>query len=325
MKLDSGQLHAFVTVVREGSFDAAARVLSLSAPAVSQRIKLLEERLGQVLIQRGTPCRPTHAGVELARHAEQLSLLEAETLRALGHPGGLGDDRGSAQRPQGSAIRLPVAVNADSLDSWFIDVFEALADSGIYLDVRVDDQDHSARMLREGTVAAALTAEPSAVQGCEVTPLGKMRYLALASPEFATRYFQHVTSVEDMLNAFSQAPMLQFNAKDGLQRRFMDAALTALADDTPERERKQGRIAPSTYFLPSSKGFMEAARRGLAWGMIPRIMAERYLENGEMLPICAGAQLDVPLYWQQWAMKSVTLARVAETVASLASQVLEPA
>ena len=60
MQLDSAQLNAFATVIDEGSFERAAAVLHVTRSAVSQRIKLLEERVGQVLVRRATarPLRP---------------------------------------------------------------------------------------------------------------------------------------------------------------------------------------------------------------------------------------------------------------------------
>ena len=80
MQLDSRQLAAFAAVLREGSFEAAARSLHVTPSAVSQRIKALEERLGRVLIRRASPCVATEAGESLQRHAQQLQLLEAYAL-----------------------------------------------------------------------------------------------------------------------------------------------------------------------------------------------------------------------------------------------------
>lgn len=62
MDLVHPQLAAFAAVLEEGSFEAAARRLSISPSALSQRVKALEDRLGQVLVVRQAPCRPTAAG-----------------------------------------------------------------------------------------------------------------------------------------------------------------------------------------------------------------------------------------------------------------------
>jgi len=48
--LDYASLAAVAAVVQQGSFDRAAKALNVTPSAVSQRVKLLEERLGTVLI-----------------------------------------------------------------------------------------------------------------------------------------------------------------------------------------------------------------------------------------------------------------------------------
>ena len=53
--LDYAGLEALSAVVREGSFERAAHKLHITPSAVSQRIKLLEERVGQALVLRGQP------------------------------------------------------------------------------------------------------------------------------------------------------------------------------------------------------------------------------------------------------------------------------
>ncbi len=60
--LDYASLSTVATVVREGSFERAARALNVTTSAVSQRIKHLEERLGSILIIRGQPCRAIEVG-----------------------------------------------------------------------------------------------------------------------------------------------------------------------------------------------------------------------------------------------------------------------
>ena len=66
--LDYALIEAVSTVLREGSFERAARSLGITPSAVSQRVKLIEERMGTALIVRGQPCVPTDAGARLCRH-----------------------------------------------------------------------------------------------------------------------------------------------------------------------------------------------------------------------------------------------------------------
>src|SRR3954451_14667902 len=81
--LDYASLAALSAVVQEGSFERAAKVLSVTPSAISQRIKLLEERLGAVLGVRGQPCTATDTGRLLCRHIEQVGMLEQDLRAAL--------------------------------------------------------------------------------------------------------------------------------------------------------------------------------------------------------------------------------------------------
>lgn len=298
MKTDNAQLAAFAAVLRAGSFEAAAQALHVTPSAISQRIRLLEERMGQVLLQRSTPCRATSAGKALARFAEQVSLLEAEMLGEIG----------AAGTPEQARLPLPLAVNADSLDSWFMAACETmLARSSVVVDVRVEDQDYSATLLREGSVVAAVSANASPIQGCSVEAVGIMRYRALATPEFLQRYFA------DGVNAvaLAQAPMLTFNRKDELPARFI-------------RQFTDAAIVPPTHFIPSTLGFLEAVRRGLVWGMIPEGFLGTLVGKGELRDLAAAHYLDVPLYWHRWRFASPVLDALTQAVREAAALGLRP-
>src|SRR5687768_503122 len=132
MQVDSAQLSALLAVLREGSFDRAARVLHVTPSAVSQRIKLLEQQLGAVLVVRSTPCRPTERGSAVHRHALQLELLERDLLGA-----------GPHAQPAPEPTALPIAANADSLATWLVPALARFSEqSAARVEVVADDQDH---------------------------------------------------------------------------------------------------------------------------------------------------------------------------------------
>ena len=81
--LDYVQLSALAAVLRTGSFERAAQQLNVTPSAISQRIKLLEERLGVVLVVRGQPCTATDVGQRLCQHVEQVALLESSLQGSL--------------------------------------------------------------------------------------------------------------------------------------------------------------------------------------------------------------------------------------------------
>jgi len=282
MDLIHPQLAAFSAVLEEGSFEAAAQRLSVTPSAVSQRIKALEDRLGQVLVVRQAPCRPTPAGERLLRRVRPMQALEAEALADF-----LPDAPASART-------IPIAVNDDSLHTWFVAALARLHDKHGYLfDVQVDDQDHTLELLRSGAVLGAVTSDATPLQGCNAHPLGTMRYCAIASPAFVARYFAHGVDAA----ALAHAPMIVFNRKDALQWRFV-------------RRITRARIAPPVHYLPSATGFVEAAARGLGWCLAPESLIEAGLVAQTIVNIDATRWLDVPLYWQQAAVRSSTLQQI---------------
>ena len=172
MRVRDDHFKALVACVDEGTFDGAAAVLRITPSAVSQRVKALEQELGQIVLVRSVPVRPTPVGEIVLRTGRQRTLLDAELVRALG---GGGSERGGSA----PVVDLPVAVNADSLATWFVEVLETVGEWGdARLRVFVEDQDHSAQLLRDGSVIGAVTASDLAVQGCSVQELGVMRYVA---------------------------------------------------------------------------------------------------------------------------------------------------
>lgn len=291
MQIDSAQLTTFAAVIDQGSFDAAASSLQLTPSAVSQRIKALESDLGQVLVRRAKPCRPTVAGQAVLRLARQVNLLETETLASV---------KGTAD---GVGLRLPVAVNADSLNGWFLPVLLALPpELSVYFDLHQEDQDHSAELLRDGTVLAAVTADPRAVQGCRVQPLGKLRYVSVATPAFADRWL----TGRPLSEALAAAPMLAFNRKDALQHRLL-------------RKVSRRRLDPPVHAIPATGPFNQAIRLGLGWGMIEADEVEEDLAAGRLVEVAAGRFVDVPLYWQHWKLDSVVLDALTEAVRDAAA------
>jgi LysR family transcriptional regulator (chromosome initiation inhibitor) len=296
--LDSSLLAAVAAVVREGSFERAARVLGVTPSAVSQRIKLIEERLGAVLVVRGQPCVATEVGARLARHAELVGVLEAELRREL---------PAHAQQAVGAGpATLRVAVNADTLGTWFVDAMAAFArEDDTLLDVAVDDQDHTADWLRRGRVLAAVTSLAAPVQGCRSRRLGALRYVATASPGFVARWFGDGVDAASL----ARAPSLLFDRKDGLQAQWV-------------RRLLRRDVALPAHGLPSTHAFVEAALGGVGWGMNPLALVEGHLAAGRLVELVPGRGLDVPLYWQAVRLPVAALDRLGAAVHGAAARAL---
>ena len=224
---------------------------------MSQRIRLLEERVGCALVVRGQPCEATEAGRRLCQHVDRVRLLEHELRDAL--PALVQDD-------ERVWVNVPVAVNADSLATWFVPAMAAFAaQAPALLQLSVDDEGHTADWLRAGTVLAAVTAIAQPASGCSSTVLGAMRYVAAASPAFVARHFPSGVDA----GSLAAAPSLVFNTKDELQQRWV--------------HRHCGRpVDLPRHTLPSSHGFVTAALAGMGWAMHPQALVAEHLRSGRL-------------------------------------------
>lgn len=295
--LDTAQLAALAAVVHHGSFERAARALHVTPSAVSQRIRALEERVGAVLVQRGTPCVATQAGTPLLRHAERVALLEADLAASLP-----GLRRARAVNAPATAT-LRVAVNADSLATWLMPALArfALAAPRVQLDLLLDDQDHTSEALRRGDVLAAVTSLAAPVQGCNSHALGRLRYRATASPAFVARCFAAGVTAQTL----AAAPCLVFNRKDRLQALWLQRAT-------------RRAVEPPCHFMPSTQAFVDAALAGVGWGMNPQPLAAPHLASGALVELVPGRTIEVPLFWQVSRLGLPALALLTDAVLAAA-------
>ena len=297
--LDYPALAALAAVVREGSFERAARVLNVTPSAISQRIRLLEERVGCALVVRDQPCRPTATGRRLCQHVDRVKLLEQDLQGTV-----------PALTPQGIArVALPVAVNADSLATWLAPAIAAFAaDNPVLMEVAVDDQDHTSEWLRSGAVLAAVTGAARPPAGCNSRPLGSMRYLAAASPASERRYFPDGVGAGSLCNA----PSLVFNTKDELQARWA-------------RRLCHRDVELPRHSLPSSQAVVTAALAGRGWSQHPQALIAAHLRDGSLVELVPDTPLDVALYWHSARAASGVLDGLSRAVEAAARAALLPA
>jgi len=293
--LDARQLEALAAVVEHRGFGPAAQALSLTLAAVSLRIKALEETLGQRLLVRGKQVRATPAGQALLAHVKQVRMMEADLLSGLQG----GEARGGVRWQS-----LSVAINADSVASWFLPgVAPVLQRHRLLLEILIDDQDHTHDALKSGDVIGCVTTLAEPMRGCVAEPLGVMRYRCVASPTVVQRCRTPAGAVSP--HKLLSHPAIIFNRKDALQDAF-------LAQHFGLRQPNYPR-----HFAPAVEAFETAIELGLGWGMVP----EQHLTNRpglqEVLP---GATVDVALYWQHWAREAPSAQRLTQAVKAAAAQ-----
>ncbi len=295
--LDYPALAAVAAVIREGSFDRAAIALSITASAVSQRVRGLEDRLGSILIVRGQPCVATELGRTLCAHFDQVRLLEADLAPTLALRSSDGE----------LPLSLRVAVNADSFATWFPGAAAAFARSaGLLLDLVLEDEAHTADRLRSGDVVAAVTADRDPVQGCKTVELGVMRYIACASPSFIARHFAEGVNA----TALAHAPHVRFDRRDMLQARWA-------------REAHGVELGALTNWVPTTHGMLDFALTGTAWAMLPVQLVQPHISAGRLVELAPKLSLEVKLYWTITRLHSASLLSLTDAVRDAARDMLK--
>ena len=294
MNLDPKQTEAFRCVIETGSFEQAALRLHLTPPAISQRVRALESALGQALVVRSRPCRPTGVGQRLLQYLRRADLLEADLLADLAEQ----DD---------APLVVVAALNADSLGTWFFPALaEVLIRERVLLDLTVEDQDYTYSLLESGLAIGCIGTEPKPMRGCTAEPLGSMRYRLVASEAFRQRFFpQGLTRA-----AARRAPVVAYTRKDRLQSAFLLQRF-----GLPEG-------AYPCHYVPGAEPHYNAIRYGLGYGMVPELLVEQALSDGELLDLAPDAPRDVALYWHTWKVQSPRMEYLSRQIVAAAPRIL---
>ncbi|PXW96679.1 LysR family transcriptional regulator (chromosome initiation inhibitor) [Sphaerotilus hippei] len=273
--LDHAALDCLIALIDEGNFDRAALRLSITQSAVSQRLRALEVQIGQPLIVRSRPLRVTSAGQVLLRHARQLQALRADVALELGET-------------LPSKDRVAIAVNADSLATWVLPALQPVVDSGISLELIVDDQDFTHDWLREGRVLGCVSTVNTALRGCRLSALGTMRYVAVASPKLVRQQLE----ARPVLQAghLGRVPFVVFNRKDDVQAQWVGQALGVNEPRLLQR------------YVPSSEAYVRAVECGWGIGVAAWPLVAHKIETGSLLRLHPDVHIDVDLFWHQWKL-----------------------
>ncbi len=293
--IDYKLLEALAMVVQEGGFEKAASFLSLTQSAVSQRIRLLEERTGKVLLSRTSPPQPTDAGQQLIKHYLQVRLLED----------GLSEEISGGH--DAMPIRFALGINADSLSSWFLPAIgDLLHDGRILIDMHVDDQEQTHKLLRDGVVVGCISDTASPMQGCKVAFLGTMKYRLLARPAFIAKWFPSGLTAASA----EYAPAVIFNRKDMLHYKILQEVLGTAVEPK------------AVHYVPSNEQFMQMISSGYAYGMVPDWQSKTLRKAGEVVEVHERAQGSVNHYWHCWNIESVPLNTLSKLLVSRAKTLL---
>lgn len=293
--LDYKLIEAMAMVVKEAGFDKAAEKLHITQSAVSQRVKLLEENTGQILIARTTPPTATSAGQKLLKHYLMVKRLED-------------DLSGEMKRPSNKRFTsIAIGLNSDSLAIWFLDAIHTfLLKEYVLLDIRVDDQDQTYRLLRDGEVMGCISTQEEPIQGCRIEFLGKMTYHMFATPEFAEQWFPNGFIIQDAI----QAPAIVYNRKDDLHNKFFKHAFGTIPASMP------------VHYVPSSEKFLDFIAMGVGYGLMPLQQGLPLVQDGRLINLMSDLHVPVKLFWHCWNLKSKLLEKFTEQLTSAAHRLL---
>ncbi|MFE8046340.1 LysR family transcriptional regulator ArgP [Brenneria goodwinii] len=279
MKIDVRKTEALMAVIETGGFELAAKRLNLTTSAISQRIKALESAIGTPLVIRGKPCASTEEGAKLIQYLRRQKFLYDEFESEL-----FGTEN--------TKVKMRIAINQDSLDTWFLPAVQPVVHKkNILLDIVVDDQDYTLRALAEGNVVAAISSIAKPMRGCNVVPLGSIRYRFLCSPDFHQRWFANGVTRD----ALQKAPLLIFGNKDKLQSDFLNRVFSV------------NQEACRYHCVPSTEAFYIAVQRGIGYGMISELQYADNLATGALVDISPGFYSDIELYWHHWQAQSPSI------------------
>ena len=176
------ELTAFVAVAESGAFNAAARELNMSPPAVTRLVSNIEARIGTRLLTRTTrQVKLTEAGQRLLSDAVRIlaEIEEAEDSAAGAHQSPRGVLRVTAPLMFGHIYVAPIlrdyldAYPAVSAFTLFVDRVVNLIDEGLDVAIRIGElPDSSFSAVRVGKVRRMMVAAPSyiAKHGAPKTP-----------------------------------------------------------------------------------------------------------------------------------------------------------
>ena len=285
--LDYKLLQALNAVVRAQSFERAADSLNLTQSAVSQRIKQLEEQIAQPLLIRSQPLAPTQAGQKLLGHYQQVSQLQRELMDEL------------VPTAPTEPIAVSIAVNADSLATWFIPALTPLLISHpIELELVIAGESRTQESIRKGEVFAAISSQREPAPGCQADLLGKMDYCLVASPDFRARHFPRGPNKK----ALRRAPGVDFDQRDSMHASYIE---------------RHFKLSPGGYpchTVHSSEAFVTLALEGAAYCLIPAYQIGKELASGRLVDLLPNKHLVVPLYWHRWALEKGLYKQISDQI-----------
>ncbi len=204
-------------------------------------------------------------------------------------------------------MSISVAVNADSLATWFMPALGQLASQHrILLDLIVDDQEHTYEVLESGMAIGCVSTQAKAMKGCFAAALGSMQYRLVATPAFAAQWFADGLN----RNAARVAPVVAQTHKDELQAAFLKKNIWAC------------RHAAIPVITCQHRAATQRHRGGHSYGMLPQRLIGPALDAGSLVDLAPAHTAEVALFWHAWQVQSPRLEALSSQFVARAQALL---
>lgn len=247
--MDAKRLLYFCTVVEQGQVSRAARVLNMSQPPLSQRLKELEEELGVTLIQRdGRSQRVTEAGRLLYERAQLILAMLRE----------IPDDVRSAE--EGFYGKLTLGVTTMCL-SRFLQLAPLVHAEfpGLRFKLVVEDSSVLEAMLKKRAIDFAMMMPPDDPEAFTVIALPASDFSVVLGPGLAVDEGREAFSVLE-LHPYPLLVCKRVEGRglfDGLAQVFKNAGFTPnILVESPDCRALMDLVAngmPAAAIVPSSE------------------------------------------------------------------------
>ncbi|KGJ89066.1 ArgP/LysG family DNA-binding transcriptional regulator [Colwellia psychrerythraea] len=282
-------LAALADVIELQSFELAAQKLFISQSAISQRIKALEEHIGQPVLIRNQPIIATAAGEKLLSHYKKIKQLEHELVPIL-----------FPDKPI-KPMKVSLAINADSIATWFIDaITPVLKNHLVELNLIIEHEERTLDKLRSGQAIGAVSVIEQPLKGYRSFKLGEMEYCLVASKTFAQKYFPDGVNQSSL----KMAPAISYDHKDDMHVRYI---------------AKHFNLAASEYYchsVRSSEAFVALVKQSVAYCLLPKLQIEQELNSGQLINLCPDQELVETLYWHSWVLVKGVNKQISEQIVS---------
>jgi LysR family glycine cleavage system transcriptional activator len=265
-RLPLNALQAFEFAARSASFAAAAEELGVTATAVSQHIRLLEDRFGkQLFLRRANGVELTDAGRELFL---RVSGAFAELSEAAAHL------KTAASRP-----RAVISVIASVSELWLLPRIAELADR---VGVRIIEESHDPVDFASQGVDLRITYGAAAYPHQPVEVLFHDRMLPVAAPALAQSLPEGVVGVSDAVLIHTSWGPTYANPQSWAG--WHEAMGSARRPDAGKGLSVDRLVIAAT-----------AARQGLGVALLPETLAAADLARGSLVALGpAAARMPLP-------------------------------